>query len=94
MNVRLPASPSELGHLFRNKQGHLADTEENRRLLLEVAADLAARLGLDQYGNVWAARLLKDGRQVWVQLRDGLIINGGVNAEAKAFNPRTGLKKL
>ena len=93
MNVRLPVTPSELGHLFRKKRGHLVDTPENRQLLLDVAADPTARLESDQYGNVWAARLRADGRQVWVQLRDGVIVNGGMNEEAKTFNPQTGLKR-
>ena len=89
-----PTSESELNHIFREAEGHVVDTEENRRLLLEVADDDLARLESDQYGNEWSARTLADGRQVWTQTRLGKIVNGGINVLPRTFNPNTGLKKL
>jgi filamentous hemagglutinin len=94
MAVSLPTSESELGHIFRKAEGHIADNPENRMLLLSVANDEASRLESDQYGNVWATRTLPDGRQVWVQTRGEKIVNAGINLVPRNFNPLTGLKKL
>jgi len=89
-----PVSESELNHIFREAEGHVADTPGNRQLLLDVANDVLARLESDQYGNEWSARLLTDGRQAWTQTRLGKIVNAGINAVPRVFNPNTGLKKL
>jgi len=89
-----PSGESELRHIFREASGHVHDSAENRQLLLSVANDASARLESDQYGNVWAARTLADGRQAWVQLRGETIVNGGINDVPREFNPTTGLKRL
>jgi filamentous hemagglutinin len=94
MNIVLPETESELRHIFREDEGHVADTPENRSLILDVANDMSARLESDQYGNDWAARVLPDGRQAWVRMRAGKIINGGINTTPRKFNPKTGLNKL
>jgi filamentous hemagglutinin len=93
MAVVFPTSESELRHIFREEEGHVADTPENRRLILEVANDMSARLSPDQYGNSWAARLLPGGQQVWVRIRADTINNGGINAKPRKFNPKTGLNR-
>jgi filamentous hemagglutinin len=93
MTVQLPTSASELGHIFRHAGGHLRDTTENRRLLLDVANDAVAQLESDQFGNRWAARVLPDNRQVWVRMRGDKIINAGVNVEPRGFDPETGLNR-
>ncbi len=93
MAIVFPATDSELGHIFRKESGHVEDTAENRELLLSVANDESARLESDQYGNAWAARLLPDGRQAWVRVRNEKIINGGINAGPRIFNAQTGLNR-
>lgn len=82
---------SRLGHIFRDTPGHLRDTAANRRLLQEVADEVGTTLGTDKYGNIWSAKLLPDGTQVWIQVRNGEIINGGLNLVPRNFNPLTGL---
>jgi hypothetical protein len=89
--TRLPTAASQLEHIFANRAGHLLDTPANRKLLLDVADDAATTLGTDQFGNVWSARTLEDGRQAWTQVRNGVLQNGGVNTTPRVFNPRTGL---
>jgi hypothetical protein len=79
------------GHIFRPEKGHLKDTPANRKLLVDLAEDAGARLGTDRFGNVWSARTNADGSQVWVETRNGEIINGGLNASPRTFNPQTGL---
>jgi len=93
MPAVFPTRESELRHIFRVRAGHVEDTPENRQLLLSVANDKTARLESDQYGNVWAARVLSDGRQAWVQIRGEKIVNAGINTFLKEFNPLTGLKR-
>jgi hypothetical protein len=79
------------GHIFRDAPGHLKDTPGNRQLLKDVANDSGARLGTDKFGNRWSARTNPDGTQTWVQIRNGEIINGGVNQTPRMFHPGTGL---
>ena len=90
-NNRFPTEPGQVKHIFRDAPGHLPDTPGNRALLLDVANDPAAMLGTDRFGNVWSARTLPDGSQVWVQTRNGVIQNGGLNQTPRVFNPQTGL---
>jgi RHS repeat-associated protein len=87
----LPKEAAQLRHIFRDAAGHLPDTPANRELLEVVANDQSAKLGTDKFGNVWSARILDDGSQVWVQTRNGTIQNGGVNATPRIFHPESGL---
>ena len=89
--TQFPANESQLRHIFREAEGHIADTTANRALLQGVADDAGALLGADRFGNQWFARLNADGTQTWVQVRNGTIINGGVNQTPRPFNPGTGL---
>jgi len=86
-----PQGNSQTQHIFRDAPGHLADTPANRKLLQGVANDSRTTLGTDRFGNSWSARTRSDGSQVWVQTRNGVIQNGGVNSTPRSFNPQTGL---
>ncbi|MCG8459053.1 MAG: RHS repeat-associated core domain-containing protein, partial [Holophagales bacterium] len=89
----LPVDESQLRHIFREAPGHLADTPANRKLLQNVADDVGTTLGKDRFGNIWSARTLDDGTQVWVQVRNGVIQNGGVNPTPRIFSPENGLTR-
>ncbi|WP_262240757.1 VENN motif pre-toxin domain-containing protein [Serratia liquefaciens] len=93
-NVAIRIPDSRLGHIFRNAEGHIADTPANRQLILDVANDKKASLGSDRYGNDWSARMLPDGSQAWVQTRGGNVINAGVNNPPKTYSPEAGLSSL
>jgi len=80
-------------HIFRNENGHLPDTPENRKLLIDTASNTKNRLGVDQNGTEWFGKTLDNGKQVWATVRNNLIRNGGVNDTPKIFNPKTGLCK-
>jgi len=80
-DVRFLEKPGQLGHIFRNEAGHLAeDTLTNRNLLLGTVSGKNF-VKADSFGNQWYARLLDDGTEAWVQVRNGIIQNGGVNLE-------------
>ncbi|XXF81493.1 hypothetical protein P2318_02400 [Myxococcaceae bacterium GXIMD 01537] len=78
-------------HIFREAPGHLPDTPAHRKLLQELAADESARLGVDRFGSMWSARLNPDGTQLWVQVRHGQVINGGLNQVPRNYNSQMGL---
>jgi filamentous hemagglutinin len=78
-------------HIFSDKSGHIPDTADNRRLLEDVANDPHAWLGYDRYGKSWYARIDAIGRQVWVEVRDGRIVSGGINDAPRRLSPHTGL---
>ncbi|EHF04972.1 hypothetical protein HMPREF1020_03082 [Clostridium sp. 7_3_54FAA] len=90
---KIPDNDSTTGHIFRDAEGHIPDTPENRALLEEVANDSANLRGTDKYGNEWYTKTQSDGSQVWVESRNGNIFEGGVNNTPKPWNPDTGLKK-
>ncbi|MDN7799806.1 DUF637 domain-containing protein [Burkholderia vietnamiensis] len=77
--------------IFGTRDGHIADTPANRDLLTSVANDPATTLGTDKFGNTWSGKVLSDGTQVWVQTRNGLVWNAGVNQTPRGFDPNTGL---
>jgi hypothetical protein len=89
---KLPDNHSILRHIFREADGHIQDTPENRALLEETANNPANFRGVDKYGNEWYTRTRSDGRQVWVEARNRTIFEGGINATPKLWNSETGLK--
>ena len=50
-------------------------------------------LGTDKYGNDWYAQVLNNGNQVWVESKNGIVWDGGVNMVPRPWNSVTGLKK-
>lgn len=81
-----------LRHIFRNAEGHFADdTPENRSRLLRVARDPESQLGVDRFGILWAEEMMPDGSQIWVQIKDGRVINGGLNLKPRSFDVAVGL---
>ena len=80
--------------MFKNEEGHLLDTPENRSLLIETSSDPNNLLGPDIHGNNWFRKILSDGKQAWVSVRDGLIRNGWLNNVPRPYNSITGLCKI
>lgn len=92
-NNKMPANDSQLKHIFRGAEGHFTeDTPANRAVLEDVANDPNCKLGTDSRGETWYARETADGKQIWVECRNGTIRAGGINEIPKTFNPQTGLK--
>lgn len=90
---QFPKNDSQIKHLSRKKEGHIADTPENRELLLRVCNDENNYLGTDRYRKRWYAQILPDGRRVWVCTRDGIIQNCGINDTARPWDPDEGLSR-
>ena len=60
-------------------------------MITTTANDSKLVLGTDKYGKIWSAKIQPDGTQIWTQVRDGKIVNAGVNQAPKQFNSETGL---
>jgi RHS repeat-associated core domain len=82
---------SQLNHIFNDESGHLADTPDNRAILEKVANDPNDYIGTDKYGNDWHSETI-DGKQIWVESRNGQIWDGGENEAPRVWDTETGLK--
>ncbi|MGK7877223.1 MAG: hypothetical protein AB4426_29180 [Xenococcaceae cyanobacterium] len=81
-------------HIFRNIEGHFSeDTPANRKILIDTALNADNYLGTDKWGNNWYAQTQGDGTQIWVQVRNGEIINGGFNNIPRPWNTLTGFSR-
>ena len=61
--IKMPRNDSKLKHIFRDEEGHLPDTPENRKMILDLANDVQYYVGKDRYGNDWNIRNNEDGTQ-------------------------------
>jgi filamentous hemagglutinin len=82
-----PANPSQIEHIFRNDPGHISDTPENRQLLVETASDPRNFQGINSFQTQTFTRSQADGSQIWVQVRNGVIQNGGINDAPRPWDP-------
>ena len=89
--VKLPKNDAQLKHIFRDEEGHLKDTSENRKMLLDLANDTRYHIGKDsENGLDWHAKTNEDGTQIWVTSLNGEIQNGGINNQPIDWNEETG----
>ncbi len=85
--AELPEDGSQLGHIFRSAEGHFAeDTLETRQLLTSTANNADNYVGTNEYGNQIYAQRQSDGSEIWVEVRNGTIQNGGANTTPR-YNP-------
>ena len=81
-------------HIFRDAPGHIPDTPENRKLLIDVASDPSNLLCTDKHGTQWFAKNTSDGKQIWTTVRNNFIRDGGINDIPRTPNFITGLSRL
>ena len=93
LNNKLPTNNAQLKHIFRNAEGHLSDTNENRNLITKTANDPNNFDGIDKYGNQWYSKIQTDGSQIWVIVRKGIIQNAGKNITPNSWDDETGYSK-
>jgi hypothetical protein len=92
--IRFPKNPGQIGHIFRQKIGHLSeDTFENRKLFLDVANNKQNYRGTDKHGVAWYERTNPDGSQVWVKTKNEVISDAGVNGAPATWDKETGYNK-
>lgn len=66
--AKLPLGESQLKHIFADREGHIIDTLENRRLIESVANDANLFVGVSDNGLGWFSKIQDDGSQVWVKV--------------------------
>ena len=91
--VKLPKNESQLKHIFRNEEGHLKDTQENRKMLLDLANADKYHIGKDMYGNEWHIRINEDGSQDYTREMHQIINEGGKNRIPRPWDEMTGLNR-
>ena len=78
-------------HIFKNEPGHIPDTPENRKLIIDTVLDKKNYVEQCKRGTYWYEKILPDGKQVWVAVRDDTIIrNAGINEIPRIFDKETG----
>ena len=91
--IQMPKNDAQLKHIFREDEGHLPDTPENRKMISDLANDMHYYVAKDKYGNDWHIRNNPDGTQDWVRHQNMVINEGGRNTTPISWNPETGLYK-
>ena len=87
-------SVDDIPHIFQERIGHLPDTPDNRSLIMELTSDPKNYFEHpDSRGNMWCEKILSDGSQLWAEVRNGKIRNGGQNSSPKKWDPETGLSR-
>lgn len=73
--------------LSNEAKAQLPEESQNvLKRLLSVAQDTENFLGVDSYDNVWFQKVTEKGEQVWVCVRDRLILNGGFYKPPRNFD--------
>jgi hypothetical protein len=78
-NVTFPPNNSQTEHIFRDKTGHLTEDTPTNRALVVNTVQTQNYQRTDKFGNDWYARLLNNGTEVWVKVRNGVIQDAGLN---------------
>ena len=90
--VKLPENPAQIMHIFRNDLGHLANTAENQKIVVNLVNNVKNIQGLDKYGNTIYTSTMSDGSQVWALVRNGVVQNGGINNPPRVYVHGVGLR--
>lgn len=77
---------AEVTHVFAKakggkapKDGHVYDTPENRKIILETFSDKKNFIGKDIHGKELFAKLLPDGTETWAYVQNGKVKSAGIN---------------
>lgn len=93
--IKFPENESMLKHIFRPSRGHFPlDSPENRNHLLNLVKEKRNFIGICDRGQEWYVKILENGKQLWVVVRNNIIRNGGINETPRTFNSITGLSRL
>jgi hypothetical protein len=91
--VRFPKNPSQIKHIFAEREGRVPNTFENRKLIIDTASSQENYRGKDRWGIENYSRQLSDGRQIWARIRNSVVDDAGINVMEKPWDDETGFKK-
>jgi filamentous hemagglutinin len=89
---RFPKNPGQTKHIFADREGHVPDTFENRKTILDTVSDPVNYRGTDMWGLSSYSKTLPDGRQVWARVRNNVIDDAGINIAERPWDNTTGFK--
>ncbi len=81
--IFFPEKDGQIKYIFRKDEGHVEDTPENRKMILDTATDQNNHIATDKFGLDWFTKVLPNGKQVWVRVRGNQIDNAGVNNQVE-----------
>lgn len=93
LHNEMPENDGQTKHMFDDRDGHIPDTPDNRKKLIDLANDDKYYKGVDKLGNTWHSKKLEDGSQMWTESRSGKLNDGGINKSPRNWDPETGYKK-
>lgn len=76
--AKMPTGRAQVMHIMADREGHLADTPTNRKILETVSDDEKNYVYTNINGNRVYSKVI-NGNQYWVYARNGVIQDGGVN---------------
>ena len=83
----------QIKHIFEDRRGHVVDTPENRKMILDTASNEKNYIGSDEWKCDWYQKHLPSGSQIWVRIRGNQVTNAGVNDQAQDLINKYNLKK-
>jgi filamentous hemagglutinin len=88
LKPKWPSNNAQLKHIFGDRKGHIPDTPANRKMIEETVMDRSNLVGQKQSGgSELFSEMLDNGRQVWAEVRNGIIQDAGVNDVPRSFWP-------
>jgi filamentous hemagglutinin len=92
LGAKFPSKPGQIKHIFSDREGHVPDTLENRKLILETVNNRKNYRGTDQWGLDNYSQELADGQQVWARVNNGVVDDAGINRVERPWDNDTGFK--
>ena len=89
--AELPKGDAQLKHIFREEH-HIVDTPETRTKILDYTKGDEHFLGTDnEHGHHWFGDETEIN-QFWVEVRERIVKNAGINPQEIKWNDMTGLR--
>ena len=88
-------NPQVRKHGLCERRGHISDTPENERKMLDLVRNRKNRICWDKDDNMWYAKIQEDGSQLWasVRIESSEIQNCGLNEVPRSVDRFTGLNR-
>lgn len=67
-------------HILADRQNHLPDTPENRKMFEEISSDKSNFIKQDSRGFNIYAKVVGD-KEIWIHERNGIIQDAGYNTD-------------
>lgn len=90
--AKMPKQRAQIMHIMRSSEGHLVDTPQNRKLIVDMTNEKEAYLGINIHGNEVYSKTV-NGIQYWAYVRNDIIQDAGANYSKHRDFKKTIIKK-